>query len=74
VGGDSSMISHDRDRTPPESDQVEWTRRFEQRMLELGTRMCVEKLTDMGLKLWTIYGPMQPEDVAEFEYRVLSKR
>ena len=28
----------------------------------------------MGLKLWTIYGPMQPEDVAEFEYRVLSKR
>ena len=68
------MISHDRDRTPPESDQVEWTRRFEQRMLELGTWMCVEKLTDMGLKLWTIYGPMQPEDVAEFEYRVLSKR
>ena len=53
---------------------MEWVRRFRQRMQELGTRMCVEKLTDMGLKLWTIYGPMQPEDVAEFEFRVLSKR
>ena len=74
MGGNSSMTCHDRDRGTLESDQMEWTRRFKQRMLELGTRMCVEKLTDMGLKLWTIYGPMQPEDVAEFEYRVLSKR
>jgi hypothetical protein len=68
------MTGHDPDRELSESDQMEWARRFKQRMLELGTRVCVEKLTDMGLKLWTIYGAMQPEDVAEFEFRVLTKR
>jgi hypothetical protein len=56
------------------SDQLEWALRFKERMVQLGAPVCVEKLTDTGLKLWKIYGPMRPEDVAEFEVRMLPWR
>ena len=33
--------------------------------------MTAEKLQDMGLRLWKTYGPMRPEDVAQFEPRLM---
>ena len=53
---------------------MEWALRFKERRVQLGAPVCVEKLTDTGLKLWKIYGPMQPEDVAESEFRMLPFR
>lgn len=56
---------------PPLLDQSQWVEQFAGEMRRLGVKMRVEKLQDVGLHLFKTYGPMRPEDVAQFEHRLM---
>ena len=57
----------------PSFEQVEWVARFADEMVRRGTSIAPQSLEDRASQLWKTYGPMRPEDVAAFEYRVLPK-
>ena len=52
---------------------IEWADRYASAKRRFGDTARFDALLEEGLALWKTMGQMQPEDVAEFEHRWISR-
>lgn len=57
----------------PASTDIDWADRYASAKRRLGDVTKFDALLEEGLALWKTMGQMQPEDVAEFEHRWISR-